>query len=262
MNRGAANYGDHNRRFYRRYFGAWVAAIVSGSIAFLAAVTDDQYTSFGAKLAYGIFGFLLFAGPTFLLGWLITRRTRRPVKSVKVHQLTEPGRLQNTSSSSVSTLSEGNGIFVSYRRQDEPNFAGRLSDRLVARFGKENIFMDVDSIGIGVDFVKAMDHSLSQSRALIVIIGKRWVDAVDAMGQRRLSDPGDYVRMEIETALRRKIPLIPVLVEGASMPNRSELPESLVSLTRHNAIEMSHARFNVDADRLVNTLSTILSFDA
>lgn len=150
------------------------------------------------------------------------------------------------------------GIFISYRRQDEPNFAGRLYDRLAVRFGKNNVFMDVDSIELGLDFADVINRSLSQCKVLIVVIGKNWLRVADGQGRPRLENPNDYVRIEIETALRRGIRVIPVLVEGASVPRSPELPDSMESLSRRNGIEMSHLRFSVETDQLIKTLERVL----
>lgn len=152
------------------------------------------------------------------------------------------------------------GLFISYRRQDEPNFAGRLYDRLVLRFGADRLFLDVDSIELGVDFGEVIDRSLGRCKVMLVIIGRDWLEAADQDGQPRLSHPDDYVRLEIESALGRSgVRVIPVLVEGASLPRSTELPPSLASLSRRNGIDMSHARFAADADRLIRTLERILA---
>lgn len=150
------------------------------------------------------------------------------------------------------------GIFISYRRQDEPNFAGRLYDRLVARFGRDDVFMDVDTIELGVDFLQVIEQSLSRCGVMIVVIGKAWVSAVDEDGETRLTNPDDYVRLEIERALQSATRVIPVLVEGATIPKSAQLPPSLSSLSRRNGLSMSHASFGSDADRLIETLYRIL----
>jgi hypothetical protein len=144
------------------------------------------------------------------------------------------------------------GIFISYRRQDEPNFAGRLYDRLVMHFGKENVFMDVNSI------VEVVNRSLLQCKILIVIIGKNWLKIANSQGQVRLKDTNDYVRLEIETALSRNIRVIPVLVEGAFAPKSEELPSSITPLARRNGVEMSHAHFTSQAEDLIDTLKHVL----
>jgi hypothetical protein len=159
-------------------------------------------------------------------------------------------------------LPAGSGIFISYRRQDEPNFAGRLYDRLATHFGRDRVFIDVDTIDLGVDFADVIDQSLSRCPIMIVVIGKRWIDVTDEDGEPRLDNPDDYVRLEIEKALRSRTRVIPVLVEGAPVPKGSQLPESLASLARRNGIAMSHDSFGSDADRLIATLDRVLTTHA
>jgi hypothetical protein len=150
------------------------------------------------------------------------------------------------------------GVFISYRRTDEPNFAGRLGDRLTQHFGASRVFMDVDSIELGLDFAEAINDYLADCQALIAVIGKAWIDAADPQGRRRLENPNDYVRLEIESALERRIRVIPVVVEGAPMPHAEELPPSIASLARRNGIEMSHASFGSDTAKLIATLDRIM----
>jgi hypothetical protein len=109
-------------------------------------------------------------------------------------------------------------IFISYRRQDEPNFAGRLYDRLADRFGKDRVFMDVDSIELGLDFAEVINRFLLHCKVLLVVVGKDWLDVKDARGRRRLDLLNDYVRLEIETALSSNVRVIPIFVEGGSVP--------------------------------------------
>jgi hypothetical protein len=151
------------------------------------------------------------------------------------------------------------GIFISYRRQDEPNFAGRLYDRLAGHFGRDAVFMDVDTIDLGVDFAEVIDQSLARCRVMIVVIGSAWLGALDEDGDRRLDNPDDYVRLEIERALASDTRVIPVLVEGATIPKSTQLPPSLASLSRRNGIAMAHASFTSDASRLIDTLDRILA---
>lgn len=151
------------------------------------------------------------------------------------------------------------GVFISYRRSDADHFAGRLYDNLVARFGRDKIFMDVDSIELGLDFVEVLERVLHQVRAMVVIIGRGWLTAEDQPGRRRLNDPDDFVRLEIETALDRNIRVIPILVDGTRMPRRTDLPDALAGLARRNGREMSHARFGSDVLELISTLERILT---
>lgn len=151
----------------------------------------------------------------------------------------------------------GPKIFISYRRNDAPGSAGRLYDRLAEAFPRENIFIDVDGIAPGIDFVKALDEAIGQCDVLLAIIGNKWLEARNVDGRQRLEDPEDFVRMEIETALERDIRVVPVLVEGARMPAVGELPQALHLLSRLNAIELTHARFLADTDRLARALTPL-----
>jgi hypothetical protein len=146
-------------------------------------------------------------------------------------------------------------IFISYRRNDSADVTGRIYDRLVGRFGAEPIFKDVDDIPLGVDFRKHLDAVVGKCRILLAIIGNEWVDAKDAQGRRRLEDAGDFVRIEIESALRREIPVVPLLVRGATMPSPNELPDSLKELAFRNGIPIRHdPDFNTDINRLIKGL--------
>lgn len=145
-------------------------------------------------------------------------------------------------------------IFVSYRRDDSEGEAGRLFDDLVQAFGEASIFMDVAGIEAGRDFRKAIDESVTNCGVLLALIGKRWVDARNEAGLRRLDDPYDFVRLETASALKRDIPVIPVLVGGATMPRADQLPEDLKELVFRNAVELTHARWNSDLQLLIKAL--------
>ena len=149
------------------------------------------------------------------------------------------------------------GVFISYRREDSPGAAGRVYDRLVSRLGRERVFFDIDSIVLGVDFVEVLSRSLGKCDALVAVIGRNWVSSANKDNRRQLDDPIDYVRIEIEAALERGIPVIPVLVDGANMPTPEDLPNGLKKLTRRNGIEVSHTRFDFDVERLTHALSLI-----
>jgi hypothetical protein len=141
-------------------------------------------------------------------------------------------------------------VFVSYRREDSAGHAGRLYDALVARFGERSVFMDVE-LAPGIDFVRRITEAVGACDVLVVVIGPRW-----AAAPSRLDDPGDYVRLEVETALRRPdVRVVPTLVAGARMPALDELPESLRELTRRNAIELSDARWRYDTGRLADAVA-------
>jgi WD40 repeat protein len=149
-------------------------------------------------------------------------------------------------------------VFISYRRQETSGLAGRLYERLAARLGDDQVFMDVDTIAPGLDFAEVIAEAVSTCEVLLAVIGPTWVTATDEDGQRRLEDPDDIVRLEIAAALERNIRVIPILVEGAVMPRRQQLPEDLVKLARRNALSLRHESFRSDADRLLTAMEPIL----
>ena len=145
-------------------------------------------------------------------------------------------------------------IFISYRRDDAEGQAGRLFEDLEERFGKASVFMDVTGIEPGRDFRKVIEQQVASCGVLLAIIGKDWLTATDADGHRRLDDPADFVRLETAAALKRDIPVIPVLVRGAKMPRAEQLPEVLADLSFRNSVELSHARWVSDVQLLINAL--------
>jgi len=142
-------------------------------------------------------------------------------------------------------------IFVSYRRGDDPGYTGRLFDRLLGAFGGDHVFMDVENIAAGVDFRRVLDEQVADCDVMLVVIGKGWIDARDAAGLRRLENPDDFVRIEIESGLKMNKRIIPVLVNGASMLQANELPESIRPLAWRNATRLTHERFHADAAGLI-----------
>ena len=150
----------------------------------------------------------------------------------------------------------GSRIFVSYRRADSAAHAGRIYDRLAERFGRDRLFMDVASLDAGVDFAQRIVESVAASQVLIAVIGREWEDR-RADGTRRIDDPSDFVRLEIEAALARGIPVVPVTVEGRPMPGPGELPPSLQPLVRHNALDLSDSRWDYDVGRLIHGLGRL-----
>lgn len=145
-------------------------------------------------------------------------------------------------------------IFVSYRREDAEGEAGRLFDDLVSHFGEDAVFLDVAAIEVGRDFRKEIDESIATCGVLLAIIGKDWIDAKNEGGQRRLDDPSDFVRLETASALKRDIPVIPVLVHGAKMPRPEQLPDDLKELAFRNGVELTHARWRSDLELLIKAL--------
>src|SRR5690242_323377 len=128
------------------------------------------------------------------------------------------------------------GVFISYRRELDAGWAPWVYDKLSDHFGGDRIFMDLNSIAAGDDFAEVITRSVASCRVLIALIGKGWTGAVDAAGRRRLDDPADFVRLEIETALRHGIRVIPLLIGGATMPAPAELPASLAPIAHRQAL--------------------------
>ncbi len=150
-------------------------------------------------------------------------------------------------------------VFITYRREETAAHAGRLYDAMVARFGEGNVFMDVD-MAPGVDFVERITEAVAACNVLIVVMGPRWATVEDEQGRARIADPEDFVRLEVKTALRRPdVTPIPVLVSGARMPHREDLPEEVRAITRRNALELSDQRWRYDVGRLVSTLDELLT---
>jgi len=141
-------------------------------------------------------------------------------------------------------------IFISYRRADSEGYAGRLWDRIAAKFGSKNVFMDVDSIDPGEPFPNILAQALESSDVLVAVVGKNWV-GLTLEGKRRIDETEDFVRLEVAGAMTRGILVIPVLVGGATLPHPQELPSDLTMLSTFNAIEVRHTRFDDDIQRLL-----------
>jgi formylglycine-generating enzyme required for sulfatase activity len=150
------------------------------------------------------------------------------------------------------------GIFVSYRRDDSSGHAGRLSDRLVEHFGRDRIFMDIDTIEPGEDFVTVIENAVGSCEVLIAIIGRNWLSSPGGT-TGRLDNPNDFVRLEIATALSRDIRVIPVLVQKASMPRPQDLPDDLAKFVRRNAVELTDLRWQSDVDQLISVMERVLA---
>jgi hypothetical protein len=151
-------------------------------------------------------------------------------------------------------------IFVNYRREDSIALAGRLHDRLIEAFGRDNLFMDVDNIPVGINFDEYLNNQVAQCDAMLSVIGPSWLNAKDETNQRRLDKPDDFVAVEIAAALARSnILVIPVLVDGTRMPKASELPASLKPLALRNAIQVRNTNFGSDAEQLITKLREALA---
>jgi TIR domain len=153
----------------------------------------------------------------------------------------------------------GETIFISYRRDQDAGFAGRLFDRLERTFRRKSLFMDVDSIAPGQDFVSILEARVAGCEVLLALIGRGWLTATDEAGRRRLDNAEDFVRIEIATALTQAKRVIPVLIDDVPMPRPEDLPEVLKPLVRRQATRLSHDRFKADSDRLIRALKQVLA---
>ncbi len=150
-------------------------------------------------------------------------------------------------------------IFISYRRDDSEGEAGRLFDDLVRAFGNDAVFMDVAGIKPGVDFRKAIEDNVASCGVFLAVIGPTWATIAGPDGKRRLEDPNDFVALEISSALKREVPVIPVLVHDARMPPADLLPDALKSFSYRNSVELSHARWNSDVALLIEALKAYVT---
>jgi hypothetical protein len=147
-------------------------------------------------------------------------------------------------------------IAISYRREDSLPIAGRLYDRLQAKFGKQNVFMDFDSIPPGVDFREHIKRTIERSSVVLAVMGPRWLGTSDS--SRRIDEPADFVRLEIKYALEQGVPLIPLLVDHTLMPTSENLPPDIAGLAFRNALPLDSGRdFHSHAERLINGISEL-----
>jgi hypothetical protein len=149
------------------------------------------------------------------------------------------------------------GIFISYRREDSAPYAGRLYDRLCARFGAERVFMDVDDIPPGADFAAHIGMKVAACDALIAVIGKDWLTVRNGNGQLRLTDPNDFVGLELAAALRRCVLVIPALVGGALMPKPEELRDDLRDLASKHGVALQDHDFQRGVEIVIHALENL-----
>jgi hypothetical protein len=153
-------------------------------------------------------------------------------------------------------------VFLSYRRGDSEGLARALSLELVTLIGRESVFMDVDSIALGRDFRHILHERLESCDLFLALIGPGWLDAKDSAGNRRLDNATDLVRQEIAAALKRNIPVTPVLLQGAEMPPAERLPEDIRELVYRNGFELGHSTWESDVREMVRRLSLSKDFAA
>lgn len=153
-------------------------------------------------------------------------------------------------------------IFINYRREDAAaGYTLRLYDELIKRYSPDEVFLDIDNISPGMDFIDTIEEAISSADLLLVSIGKQWTTTTNAAGELRLFTSSDPVRLEISAALERNIPIIPVLFQGTTMPNADHLPRDIKRLTRRQAIEFSDTRWPHDVERLINAIDRALTRD-
>lgn len=145
-------------------------------------------------------------------------------------------------------------LFINYRRSDTAPYAGRIFDRLRSALGDRNVFMDVATIRAGADFIQSLRDKVTVCDAFLCLIGPGWLEARNDTGHRRLDDPTDYVRQEIEWALTRGTQVIPILIGGAAMPAAEHLPDSLKPLTRKHAVSVRDDSFDRDMQHVLSEL--------
>lgn len=146
------------------------------------------------------------------------------------------------------------GIFISYRQSDSAGWANWLYGRLRQEFGDPNLFRDVNTTEPGLDYVEAVERTVAQCNVLIAVIGPKWLTVEDKDGKRRLDDPRDLVRLEIERALARNIRVIPLLTDDTPMPTEDSLPYNLKPLAFRNAVVVSNENSETDIARLIGVL--------
>jgi hypothetical protein len=148
-------------------------------------------------------------------------------------------------------------IFLNYRRDDSSGYALSLYRDLVDHFGADQVFMDIDTISPGENFVERIEETMSTCDVVVALIGRVWLTATDEKGGRRLDDPEDFVRLELESAVERKVPLVPTLVHGARMPGGDDLPESLRPVALRQAIELRDTSWDADVARLIGVFERL-----
>jgi hypothetical protein len=145
-------------------------------------------------------------------------------------------------------------IFISYRREDSSGYARLLFEKLEERFGPGNVFMDIDSVAPGVDFLEDINSNVSSCDILLALIGRNWLSSRDEEGRSRLGDPEDFVRLEISAALKKDIRVIPVLVGGGRMPRSQELPPELEQLATRQAFTLHDDGFRPRVELLIRQI--------
>ncbi len=241
----------------------WILLIVGGSINIFVA-----YGNFYNIVLHGFtYSELGFPAPIFYFVWvsgivMLVRGFAIVRKKSKYSATPLAGNQIQSSSRKATKKNAASSIFISYRRSDSVNITGRIYDRLTQQFGKDKIFKDVDNIPLGVDFRQHLDQAVGKCDVVLVVIGDTWLSIENEDNHKRLFRLDDFVRIEIDSALLRNIPVIPVLVRGASMPKESDLPSSIKSLAYRNGIPVRpDPDFHKDIDRLISGIQNSIPSD-
>jgi TIR domain len=146
-------------------------------------------------------------------------------------------------------------VFISYRRDDARWQAREIYRALKQVLPSDHVFMDIDSIPIGVDFVEFLEGWVEQCDIMLALIGVGWAENIDPKtGRRRLENPDDFMRIEVRKGLSRGIPVVPILLDGATIPDAGQLPDDLQRLIRRNAEFVDHRTVDTDVERLIRKL--------
>ena len=187
------------------------------------------------------------------IGQMSARARRREVHLEEVRDTMAIAAKGRRSPNSHANPLEESRVFVSYRTDDTAHAAGRLGDELIHKFGRDRVFIDVVSIEAGEDFRIDIADAVANTSIMLVVIGRNWLKAAD--GRRRLNEPRDVLRLEIEEALNMDVYIVPVLVDDAKMPVRRDLPEPLRPLLRRNAVRVNARSFHRDAEALIDIVA-------
>lgn len=219
----------------------------------VAVMTSSAKTGEGVEEAFHRLAESIVAGKVH------TQEVQAVTGGKSAHELAfvaAPARDETASTRRVPASSQA--IFLCYRREDTEDAAGRLFDRLVDAYGSARVFMDIDSVPLGIDFVDHVAEQISRCSAVIVMIGKQWLTIKDKRRRRRLDSEDDLVRAEVRAALQRKIPVIPVVVQNASMPSAEDLPDDIRLLARRNGILLRPEQWKEGVDRLMRELDKLM----
>lgn len=243
-------------KFKPTAYGARIVAPLVPVLLLGASEAIGGYNAPGAEASssgIGMIAVLLILGGLVIAGAVIYVLKRNPQIRDTVQPIAHPV-------APVAPVVDARGsVFISYRREDSADVTGRINERLTQRYGHHVVFQDIDNIPLGVDFRQHLDRALSQCNVLLAVIGDRWIEGENGVGQRRIDDPRDHLRLELEAALRRDIPVIPVLVRRAAVPSEQELPDSLKPLAFRNGIQVRpDPDFNGDMDRLFKGIQPYL----